>query len=751
MPPAFSFRRVTLGRPLTIAVLTAGVCEFVGGAYFGFGTLSAHLEWWVLSLLLGFAAFVIADRLFPAPERAEVWIRTGVLSFALVVLCGLTLGATHLLAPAPYVITESLLVVCAISALPRGVQPRGDPPTSLPVAVLGLWIAIVAFVVGMGMSHSPFIAYDSLSYHLFFPARWFQAHRLSIIPTPFSDEAQAYQPANGELWLLWLMLPFHGDLLARIGQLPFYLMAATTVYRLARRLGAKPVHAMYAPTFFLITPTVVDQAVGANVDLIAATMFVTSLYVGIVAVDSNERRDWAMWGISVGLFLGTKYLALVYLPILLVVPVIRGLRVRALWALPGIAAFGLPWYVRNWVVTGSPIYPATLTMAGVTIGQGAYTRQAMLQSYAHTTDLRLLAVALIHAFGTAFFLFALPAAALALVALVRRRTWWPAGFVMLASVAGVLLCWLGVGDNVDSRFLLPAVVTLVTMLPLSFGHSRRLNAGVHIFYALGIVWVLVGAQTQLHASLPWYMADWLTLHGIIDKTFLVHFALLASAAALSVRIAPGRQSIAAVVVGLVSAASVTLAIGAETWCVPSRCDFLQVASPHLRLDFVYGSRWLNAHVSAATIAYTGINLPYPLSGSHLSNVVYYVNIDGHTDWRFDDYARAFRRASARRPDGAALATGSGLLRPMAQREGLFDALRPRFERMSGDQDAWKTNLKIRGVGWVFISTLDPYEIDYVWHNARGFPIEDEWAKADPSVFRLVYENPNVRIYAVTSP
>ena len=53
-----------------------------------------------------------------------------------------------------------------------------------------------------------------------------------------------------------------------------------------------------------------------------------------------------------------------------------------------------------------------------------------------------------------------------------------------------------------------------------------------------------------------------------------------------------------------------------------------------------------------------------------------------------------------------------------------------------------------GVGYLFVSALSAYEIDYVWHNGDGFPIEDDWARLDPDAFTVVYENPQVRIYAV---
>src|SRR6185312_15572436 len=108
-------------------------------------------------------------------------------------------------------------------------------------------------------------------YHLFFPARWLQEHRLSIVATPFSDEAQAYAPGNGELFFLWLMIPFHGDLLARLGQLPFAVLGAIVLYALARRLGASRERAIYPPLFFLLSRPIVEQAIGANVDLVCAS------------------------------------------------------------------------------------------------------------------------------------------------------------------------------------------------------------------------------------------------------------------------------------------------------------------------------------------------------------------------------------------------------------------------------------------------------------------------------------------------
>ena len=202
-------------------------------------------------------------------------------------------------------------------------------------------------------------------------------------------------------------------------------------------------------------------------------------------------------------------------------------------------------------------------------------------------------------------------------------------------------------------------------------------------------------------------------------------------------------------IGAIIAAGVTLAIGADTWRAPATCEFLTVPSSHVQLNYLLGSRWIAANVRSAHIAYTGINLPYPLCGSDVSNVVSYVNIDHHKDWRFHNYARAFGRPMPDVVRATALAVGSGVFMPVASRAGPLDAARPRFERMFGQRGAWITNLKASHVSYLFVSALDPVPIEYVWHNAGRFPIEDEWARAEPLAFRLVYENDDVRIYQVT--
>jgi hypothetical protein len=733
-----------MSRGVALAMAALVVTQLGLGWYLGVAP-QASLAFWLLSGLTGLSAWRLTLALFPWTGRADATIRATMTAFAAIVLAGLTLGSLGVLGLASYLMTFA--VVCgATFALTRPRATAISPPC-LQIPIATIVIPLLAFIVAVGLVQSPLTLYDSVSYHLVFPARWLQDHRLSIVPTPFSDPAQAYQPANGELSFLWLMLPFHGDFAARIGQLPFLLLGAVALYAIARRCGARPDHAAYAPLFFLLARPVVEQAVGADVDVICAAAFVTSLYLGLVAIESDARRDWTLWGVSVGLFLGTKYLALVYVAVLLALPLVRGPRVRALWAIPGLLVFAAPWYARNWIVAGSPIYPASLNVLGIVLARGAFARTAMNNSVFHVTDLRLLPAIVAHAFGAPSVLVWLPCAAVGVAALAARRRWWPGAYVAAVPLAMVSLFWFGLPDNGDSRFLLPAVAVAMVPLTFAFGANRRWNACVHAAFLIGAAWILVGTARQIPLALPWFMGDWLALDGLVSPAALPLFAGGVVIAAIICVLARRSPRARAPLIAVCCAGCAALTVGAHGAYARDRSSLLALSPTYIRAGMIEGWDWVQHHVEYATIANTGNNLPYPLFGEHLSNQVSYVNIDRHAEWRLHDYARVRSRAGA--TTSRDLARPSGQLMPLAEFRQASEASRPRYERWEGNADAWIRNLRAAKVTHLFVSVLSAYEIDYVWHNSEGFPVEDEWARADPHTFTLLFENGQVRVYALT--
>ena len=183
-----------------------------------------------------------------------------------------------------------------------------------------------------------------------------------------------------------------------------------------------------------------------------------------------------------------------------------------------------------------------------------------------------------------------------------------------------------------------------------------------------------------------------------------------------------------------------LAGGRSSWCAASGCEYLRTTSTFLRPTFLDAWAWIDGHVSGATIAYAGNNVPYPLTGPRLTNRVIYVNIDRHPGWRFHDYDRAARQRMNAAP-ATALATSSGVLLPVEAAVGRIDAVRPRYERMRGDRDAWLANLWAIGVDHL---CQPPPMKSATSGTRRRFPIEDDWARQDAQAFRLVCENSQVR-------
>ena len=221
--------------PVTITIVFCATNVALG--WFAVNTVAGYLTFWLLTSR-GWCAACRRPR--TRHDRGdEQAVRVAVAAPRLS-SCGLALGAVGQLTTASFIAAQSAIFAgaCALAVWSgrRDSNARTPDPVSIPAPAAGLAGALLAFALAFAVTHAPFTLYDSLSYHLFFSARWLQDRALSIIATPFSDVAQAYAPANGELFFPWLMLPFHGHLLARAAQLPSQLPGAPHLYAFSARL-----------------------------------------------------------------------------------------------------------------------------------------------------------------------------------------------------------------------------------------------------------------------------------------------------------------------------------------------------------------------------------------------------------------------------------------------------------------------------------------------------------------------------------
>src|SRR5579872_4453837 len=144
--------------------------------------------------LLGATSLRVTERFFPGEGFAPTLIRTSIVAFATVVAGGLLLGSAGVLTPLGFLAFSSGVFVLSRRLRARPARVPFPDLMFVPTWVGAVVITLVTFAIGYALTHAPFTLYDSVSYHLFFASRWLRDHRLSIIPTPFSDEAQAYAP-----------------------------------------------------------------------------------------------------------------------------------------------------------------------------------------------------------------------------------------------------------------------------------------------------------------------------------------------------------------------------------------------------------------------------------------------------------------------------------------------------------------------------------------------------------------------------
>jgi hypothetical protein len=242
------------------------------------------------------------------------------------------------------------------------------------------WIATSAYaghVIGNGLLAFP-EDWDTLMYHLPFIDFWIQSGSLTT-----THSARWSTPATGELIGAWFVLPFSGDFLAPLTNVPIFILLASGVVELTRRLGLLGIWPHLVAVACLATHVTFRQSVDVSNDVAVAAFFLGGLAFALRYFQSGRLADACLFGICFGLLCGVKYFALGYAAVLLgmwgLLCMFRSSqawfgrsaefgehRIADRWRetlVPQMTAaalallFGGYWYLRNWWMTGYPLYP----------------------------------------------------------------------------------------------------------------------------------------------------------------------------------------------------------------------------------------------------------------------------------------------------------------------------------------------------------------------------------------------------------
>jgi hypothetical protein len=254
----------------------------------------------------------------------------------------------------------------------------------------GRWLPVgcLMFVLGyLGVlvhhwSYLPVLSIDALVYHFPAAVQWLQRGRIGVFDVWYQP-ANAYSPLAGSVFIAWLMAPVGNSVLARYVQMPPLVLLFLAMVQLVRALGLNRGAAALLATGVVLSRPFISHTTLPKDDLFAVAFFAAAAAGLARQRPAGERLGPWRVGTAMGLLLATKYTVLFSVPLFILMvdaPVRTGWRWKG-WAVAAglVVALAGPWYLRNWVLMGNPIFPVGVKIGGRTLLPGLFAVKRSLE------------------------------------------------------------------------------------------------------------------------------------------------------------------------------------------------------------------------------------------------------------------------------------------------------------------------------------------------------------------------------------
>ena len=596
----------------------------------------------ITTALLVCLSWLVTSRLGDGERRDVKTLDTATVALALIIVLGLLLGTAGILHLHFLMLALAAVGLVSYLLLPDR-RTRNRPAcegVSWSLADVRWPQAVLSGLVMVGVGQMVYDRRllppvgDVIDYHLPFVGEWLQRGTL-VMPVPAAgDHSTSYYPLNSSLWMYWTTAPFQSDLVARLVQVPFFVLLFLAVVRLALEIRVPAAAALVAGLLTLSLPDVIRGLSLAENDLILAAL--------LVAASANLAILWHRTGVwravmvaaLLGMAIGTKVLALPFAALLGLVwlGIIahhwrpegwRNITRLALLGAGIVILLGSYSYLRNWVVMGNPFYPVRIEFLGAELFPGLYTatREWRETHPFHSFDWSgFLGFGMRRFFGWTVPLFVLPGMLLALVRSLRERQVLP---VILTGWCAISLAifWFVIPFHFE-RFL---YATLAWAIVLAVWGWLALVPGRA--WLLGIPVIPLAVLNV--SSLPIDTGVWRNPVHVLGALAIV------SATTVAVLMARNFRQVATPArLGFLLAGCALLLVA--LWPVyadryeDQRFDQLGRLSAFLvSQPEVWHWLWEETRDDPATIAVAGTNAIWPLYGATLDNRVLTISHNGH--------------------------------------------------------------------------------------------------------------------------
>jgi hypothetical protein len=452
----------------------------------------------VLAGATGYAAWLLRARLLPgwrgAPARlVEVTVAVGLLTVVSEVLgtFGLLYAGALILAMAAAAVAARLVP----QGQGGGQTARGVDPGVLASLVAIAVIAIVVFDWAVTAKHAldaGIFNFDSLWYHMPFSADIARSHSTTGMHHIETVFVNWFYPQNSELLHAVGILTIGRDTLSLFINFGWLAVAFLAAYCVGRPYGRAVPTTILAAILIGCHTLVVREPGAAKNDLMAAALLLAGIAILVEAWNAQEvdRRKLYGWplaaaGLAVGLAAGTRltifaFAAALSVVVLVLAPAGKRWGAAGWWFIAGLLGGGY-WYLRNLIVSGSPI-PEVTKLGPISPPHPERLQEGRpgfsISHYLTDTGVwrHYFAPGVHDAFGALWPLILVGAVAACLLAIFSGRDRlirWLGGCALFALVA-YLFTPLGaagaegapVGFAINIRYVIPALLAALVLLPL---------------------------------------------------------------------------------------------------------------------------------------------------------------------------------------------------------------------------------------------------------------------------------------------
>jgi len=231
-------------------------------------------------------------------------------------------------------------------------------------------IFLIAIFLSLNLigAMAPPNAADALVYHLSIPKLYIKENQL--IDIPFN--IRSYLPLNIEMLFTAGML-IYSDITAKLLNFVIGVLVLFSIYGFSKRYFNSQI-GLIAVAIFLSLPLTTNLITTASTDLGATLFFALTLFSFLIYME-NRRVNWLLLAsVFAGFTAGTKLqpifliisLGGLYLIKILIDTKWRTKKEFILWVSFGVLAILIasPWYIKNIIYTGNPVYPFFYSLFG---------------------------------------------------------------------------------------------------------------------------------------------------------------------------------------------------------------------------------------------------------------------------------------------------------------------------------------------------------------------------------------------------